>query len=135
MSDGHAGPEELTPKIHPDEQLAALVGDSYWRPLVDVFVAPDKVHLTIELPGVERSELSLWVGLKHVRVAGLKPLPGSVRSGVSFYSSEIPYGRFDLAVELPAAAEPATARASLAQGVLYVTLDRARPTRRTIPIE
>lgn len=128
-------PDEVVPRLEPDTEQDARLGESFWRPLFDVYADNDRVFLTIELPGIDRGEVRLAVRRDHIRLAGRKPVPGSVRPGVSFYSSEIPYGRFDLVVALPVPVDAGTARAVLKHGVLLVELDRSRPGNRTVPID
>lgn len=135
MNRGTPDPDEIVPHVEPDPATGARLGQGFWRPLVDVYADAGLVFVTVELPGVDRGDIGLSVGPDHVRIAGHKRLPGTVRSGVSFYSSEIPYGRFDLVVELPVTVDPSAVHAALRRGVLHVELERARRAHRSIPID
>jgi HSP20 family protein len=128
-------PDEVAALLGTDDKTDVRLGDSFWRPLFDVYTDNDRVFLTVELPGVDRAEVRLVVRRDRVRLAGRKPVPASVRPGVSFHSSEIPYGRFDLVVGLPVPVDAGTAHAVLKHGVLLVRLDRSRPSRRTVPVD
>jgi HSP20 family protein len=132
---GAPDPNEIIPRLESDDSSDARLGDSFWRPLFDIYADNDRVHLTVELPGVDRADIRLSVRRDHVRLSGRKQVPATVRPGVSFYSSEIPYGRFDLVVALPVPVDTGAARAVLRRGVLLVELDRARPDNRTVPVD
>jgi HSP20 family protein len=95
-----------------------------WSPPIDLFVSDTQVHVTLELPGVPAAHLEVRIGPRTVLVRGRKPMPDSVRQGVSFYESEISYGPFEKRISLPATVLPESHEVSLKDGVLAITLAR-----------
>jgi len=110
-------------------------GEAVWQPLADLFVTEKKVHLLVEIPGVEVSDIRLTVGPTSVQITGRKRVPDVVKRGVSFYEAEIPYGEFDKRVRLPFPVNPESYKIEVENGVLSLVLDRAGTGVRVIEIE
>jgi HSP20 family protein len=90
------------------------------EPLVDVIDQGDSVKVVAELPGVDKSEIKLNCDGKTVTL--------SVDTAERRYYKQEPLG---------SDVDPDTARATYKNGVLEVTLSKARPTvrGRALPIE
>lgn len=98
--------------------------NAVWEPPVDLFASEEKVYLVAELPGVAGVDTNVRVGSRSVRIHGTKRPPDRVRRGVSFYESQIPYGRFEKRVSLPYAVNPDGIKVEFRDGVLTLELDR-----------
>ena len=106
-----------------------------WSPALDLFVSDSKVHLMFAVPGVRAEDMEVRIGPRSVVVRGTKAVPASVRQGVSFYESELPYGPFEKRVALPAPVLPQSYRVGFADGVLTLELERAATGVRMIRVE
>lgn len=71
-----------------------------WEPPVDVVETPDRLLVTVALPGVspERVEVQVAPGALTIRAARAAPVDARTRA---IRRLEIPYGRFERSVELP----------------------------------
>lgn len=106
-----------------------------WTPALDLFVSDSSVHLMFAVPGVSAEDMEVRIGPRSVVVRGTKAVPASVRQGVSFYESEIPYGPFEKRVALPVPVQPQSYRMEFADGVLALELERAIAGVRVIRVE
>lgn len=84
-------------------RLAASPAHAVWEPPVDVFEDEHEVMVIIALPGVapDAVEISVEGGVLGVRAQG--PVPFTT-SRAAVHQLEIPYGRFERRVALPAGA-------------------------------
>lgn len=98
--------------------------NTVWEPPVDLFASEEKVYLMAELPGVVGADINVRIGSRAVQIHGTKRPPDKVRRGVSFYESQIPYGRFEKRVGLPYAVNPDNIKVEFRDGVLSLELDR-----------
>ena len=110
---------------------------SEWCPLVDVYEARGRLVVVVEVPGLSPESLKVAFRDHSLVVAGARrtPRPGS---GVSFQCLERPDGRFERVLPLDIPVDVARARATVAGGLLTVTLPRLRERRgreTVIPIE
>jgi HSP20 family protein len=122
--------DEMFEQFFREDELPPL-----WSPPIDMFVSDTKVHVTLELPGVPAAQLEVRIGPRTIVVRGEKPVPDSVRQGVSFYESEISYGPFEKRVALPATVMPESHEVSLKDGVLAIVLARSGSRSRVITVE
>jgi HSP20 family protein len=100
-----------------------------WCPSVDVFEAHEKLVIVVEVPGLAPDSLHVVFrggalvvsGERHARKAG-----GGERS---YLCLERPHGRFERRIPLDSALDVAHARATLAGGLLTVTVPRLHERR------
>lgn len=97
-------------------------GRAIWEPPVDVFGDDRELIVVIALPGVppDRVEISSEPDCLLVRADCPLPLTSASRS---VWRLEIPYGRFERRIPLPAVRFD-TARTEFRDGYLVVALDR-----------
>ena len=110
---------------------------SEWSPAVDVFEARDRLVVVIEVPGLAPESLRVVFRERELVLAGERRArrPGP---GATFLCLERPHGRFERAIPLDGPVDVARARATLAGGLLTVTLPRLHERRgreTVIPIE
>ena len=101
----------------------------------DVYEVGDAFLVSLELPGVRRTDLSLSVVGQALVLEGEKR--ESIEGRVAFECAERAYGRFRRVIELPGAADTGRIEARLVGGVLEVRLPRIRERRgrrREVPI-
>jgi HSP20 family protein len=105
---------------------------SGWLPAADVEETADAYVVEVELPGVQREDVSVEFGGGELAVTG----EVKERERVGFLRKRTrPVGRFDYRVVLPAEVEDEQVTASLTDGVLTVRVPKAEHARqRRIPV-
>jgi HSP20 family protein len=95
-----------------------------WEPSVDLYEAGDQLTLCVALPGVAADELEVSLDSGTVVVRGERAFPVAYE-GAIIYRLEIPYGRFERRIALPAGQYELVDR-RLEQGCLTLGLRRLR---------
>jgi HSP20 family protein len=95
-----------------------------WEPPIDIFETDRELWIIAALPGVESQDLAISIEGQVLRVAGLRRLPAQAR-GAAIHRMEIPYGRFERSIRLPAARLELD-RSELASGCLFLSLSKRR---------
>lgn len=95
-------------------------GYPVWHPPVDVFETGQGLWILIALPGVPGSAIEVGVEAGTLVVTGERPLPSALR-GAEIHRLEIPYGRFERRIELPAGRYALQSREEL-HGCLVLSL-------------
>jgi HSP20 family protein len=122
-------------KPHPHERFDAPrfpeAGPAWGLLAGDVVEEADRVHVRLEVPGMESKDFDIRVEGRRLVVRGEKR--SSKRSGSGHYRMlECAYGSFERVLELPAAVQADQVKASYRQGVLHVELpkvERSEPRR------
>ena len=127
---------ELVHRLSVLDRADRLPG-SEWSPAVDVFEARDRLVVVIEVPGLAPESLRVVFRDRELVLAGERRArrPGP---GTTFLCLERPHGRFERAIPLEGPVDVARARATVAAGLLTVTLPRLHERRgreAVIPIE
>ena len=106
------------------------------KPSVDVIERPDEIVVRAALPGVKRDEIEISVsGTLLTLLRGKGRQPKREEQG-EYYRAEIPHGAFSRTLALPAEVDESKAKATLAEGVLELTLPKPlKATRRRIRID
>lgn len=81
--------------------LAGLQSVTCWVPAVDVYDEGDELKVVVALPGVDSGHLEVLVDDEELAVRGERPMP-STSQHAAIHRLEIPYGRFERRIELPA---------------------------------
>jgi HSP20 family molecular chaperone IbpA len=95
-----------------------------WQPPIDVFETADGLRIVVALPGVEIQDIDIAVEPNVLVISGVRHLP-SVARGAAIQRLEIPYGRFERQVRLPAGRFE-LGHPELAHGCLFITLAKRR---------
>jgi HSP20 family protein len=101
---------------------------SGWKPNVDVYETSEDLVVAIDLAGVAPETIDISVTGRRLLVSGSRhPLvrPGARR----IHNLEIPYGPFELAVNLPCPVDSASSAANWKDGLLEVVLPIPSPVR------
>ena len=72
-----------------------------WEPAVDVYQNGDELRLLVALPGVSPRQVEVALDDDGLLVSGERPMPSLV-SRAAIHRLEIPYGRFERRLTLPA---------------------------------
>jgi HSP20 family protein len=103
-------------------------------PPLDVCETPEAYIVRVDVPGLSRTDLHLAVESGALEIAG--EVPERVGGGEDVLRAERFRGAFRRVVPLPREADAAAVKASLADGVLTVTVPRRLPGgRRSVEIE
>jgi HSP20 family protein len=109
-----------------DRSEPLTAGD--WCPAVDVFEWRDRLLVVVEVPGLAPESLRVSFREGALVVSGeRRPRRGGTE--VSFLCLERPHGRFERKIPLDLPLDVAHARATLASGLLAVTVPRLRERR------
>ena len=93
-----------------------------WEPPIDVFESEHDLLIVVALPGVNTQDIEISSEGAVLRVAGVRRLPAAVR-GADIVRLEIPQGRFERRIRLPAARWELS-RSSLVNGCLLLNLTK-----------
>jgi HSP20 family molecular chaperone IbpA len=91
-----------------------------WQPPIDVFETADALWIVAALPGVETQDIDVAVEQDTLVISGMRHVPALAR-GAAIQRLEIPYGRFERQVRLPAGRFE-LGRPEIANGCLFITL-------------
>jgi HSP20 family molecular chaperone IbpA len=94
-----------------------------WEPPVDVLETEREVLVLMALPGVDSEHVEAAIDKADLVVAGVRILPAELRTAV-IHRLELPQGRFERRVRLPAGRYSSVRRATV-QGCLVITLQKA----------
>lgn len=72
-----------------------------WEPAVDMYEQGDELTLFIALPGVNPRQLEVIVDAAGLVIHGSRPIPSALQRA-AIHRLEIPYGRFERRIALPA---------------------------------
>jgi len=103
-------------------RLRFVRGAPAWEPPVDLYAAGDQLWIQVALPGVTPEQLEVVVEGALLIVRGERPLPPEARRA-AILRLEIPYGRFQRRIGLPAGRYRIRER-KLEDGCLVVSLRR-----------
>ena len=94
-----------------------------WEPPVDVLETERAVLVLLALPGVDPDRVEAVIDEDCLVVVGLRVLPPELQTAV-IHRLELPQGRFERRVRLPAGHYSAVGRA-MSNGCLVITLEKA----------
>lgn len=101
----------------PDEEMF----DGMWRPLVDIYETKTGVILLVDLPGVDKEEVSLEVKENILTIKGQRAAASDVDDN-QYYRRERPYGTFQRAFAMRAVVMPDDIKATFKRGVLKIEI-------------
>ena len=104
--------------------LTASVGT---YPPINVFRKNDDYVAVIELPGIDKSELTIEAKENQIRISGKKT--GGYGDSASLHRRERTFGTFDRTLSLPEAINPDGIKAEYHNGVLAVYIPRAESAK------
>jgi HSP20 family protein len=105
------------------------------EPPAEVAESEDEVTVKMAVPGVEKDQLQISVSDSMLSVRG-ETRKETEEKKKNYYRQEIRYGAFQRAVGLPAEVDADKAKADLKNGMLTVTLPKAKQAKaRQIKVE
>jgi HSP20 family protein len=120
------------------ERLAAPHGVSAldaWTPPVDVYETDDRYVVTVEVPGLTRDEIALAVEDNRLSIRGTRAFCAPESATRHYHQVERGHGSFQRTFAFVEMVQADGIAADLREGVLTVTLHKAKPHgRRTIEV-
>jgi HSP20 family protein len=98
-----------------------------WEPPVDILETEDQVLVLVALPGVNVERVDAAIDGDSLVIAGTRMLPAELRNAI-IHRLELPQGRFERRVQLPAGRYTAVRR-SASDGYLLITLKKSESLR------
>ena len=95
-----------------------------WRPPVDIYETADGVVLKLELPGINKEDVSVEVKDNLLTLKGERLLDPKIKDD-QYYRKERDFGKFNRSFSLQEPVKPDLIKASLKNGIL--TLEIPRP--------
>jgi HSP20 family protein len=96
-----------------------------WLPAVEVFEKDGKLTVRAELPGLKREDITIEVMDDTLMLSGERKTEHEVKEQ-DYYRCERAYGSFRRAIGLPAGVDKSQIKAVYTDGVLEVTLPKAK---------
>jgi HSP20 family protein len=107
---------------------ATGTGSRVWMPVVDMYETNDDLVLNFELPGVREKDISLSITGDVVTVKGERHFDQQLNDD-NYVHAEGAYGKFERSVRLPMPVQAESVRATCRDGVLEVSLPKAKEAR------
>ena len=95
-----------------------------WEPPVDVFETEREVMVLAALPGVDVAKVAAGIDGRTLVISGQRTFPPELASA-TIHRLELPQGRFERRVQLPAGRYDGVKRAEL-NGCLVISLSKVR---------
>jgi len=105
---------------------AGLIGEC--TPPVDVYETDDAIEIVLDVPGIDPSAVRILIKGDAVLVVGEKTSRGAQRES-TFHLVERGFGRFARTVRLGRPCETASARATLVDGELRISVPKIQDRR------
>jgi HSP20 family protein len=102
----------------------AVPAPAGWAPAVDLVEFPDRFVVRLDLPGVEREDVTIALLARSLRISGQKRQQREGCDDRRYHRMERGFGPFDVEVGLAEGVIASGATATLTTGVLEVTLPR-----------
>jgi HSP20 family protein len=94
-------------------------------PSIDVTETEKEIVLTAEMPGLERKDVDISIEDDFLTIRGEKKIESQQEDkNKNYHVSERSYGMFYRMLQLPAGVDPASIQASMANGVLKITIPK-----------
>lgn len=111
----------------------AFEGGVRWAPPTDVYETADALHVTLAVPGIRVEDISVQFERDVLHVRGVRREPcGDVRR---YQKMEIPAGPFARRLRVARSVDAAAIEVSYDEGMLRITLPKARGNRVEVPID
>jgi HSP20 family protein len=125
--------EDAFPRSEDDEDLTA----SAWRPLVDIFESEGGVTILVDLPGVEKTDVSVEVKDNILTIKGNRTSEETVHDA-NYYRRERSFGNFQRSFGMRGVIAPDKIKATFKSGVLKIELvkpEEEKPRQVSVDID
>jgi HSP20 family protein len=122
-------PPRNTGAVETAEDQAMWQGSRWGLLAADVEENDDDITVHLEVPGMQREDFDIEVEEDYLVVRGEKRAEREHKHG-DYFMMECAYGQFERAILLPARVQGDSAKATYKRGVLTVTLQKDKLSRR-----
>ena len=105
-----------------------------WRPVADVYETTSSYVIQLEVPGIEKEDISVEIKGKELVISGERRFIKDV-SGTSYHIMERAYGPFYRKFLLPDDVDTSKISANLQNGLLTITVLKLNKDKKQIKIE
>lgn len=109
-------------------------GHGGWAPVADVLEGNEAYVVEVELPGIGRDDVAVHAQGSELIVRGERPATTGARPE-SFHRMERQHGPFSRVFRFPEEIDPDRVSAEFADGVLRLTVPKARPRSARVRVE
>lgn len=114
---------------------AAGATGSKMMPATDVVETDKEIEITAELPGLEEKDVKIDLADSLLTIRGEKKVEKEQKDK-NYRMVERSYGAFERVIELPEGVDPDAVKATIANGVLTVTVPKPAPAQaKTIAVK
>ena len=109
-----------------------------WTPALDMYETEDRIVVLLDLAGVDAGKTEVQAQPHLLTVRGVRSQRQSAdtpKEQRNYHALEIPYGRFERSVRLPAGVDTEAAHANYREGLLEITLPKRVPHQVSIIVE
>jgi HSP20 family protein len=109
-----------------------------WTPALDMYETSDALVVLLDLAGVDADQTEVHTEPHLLTVRGVRRERHShdrPDERKNYHALEIPYGRFERSIQLPAGLDTSAAHASYRDGLLEITLPKRLPRQVPISVE
>ncbi len=106
------------------------VRSNVWKPLTDVYETEDSVVVKMEIAGLRDEDLEVAVQGNVLTVSGIR---SDISERRAYHQMEIPFGRFEIAIDLPLPVDLENAGAEYKDGFLTVILPKPTLKQNEVP--
>jgi len=110
-----------------------LSGAGEWLPPVDIYETETEIVILAELPGIPEDAIDIQLNEGVLILRGEKSSPHDNETD-SYYRLERPFGKFSRSFTLPNGLELSDIKASIRDGVLKITIVKARNRLKNIKV-
>lgn len=100
-----------------------------WSPNVNFYDKNGKYHLTAEIPGIKKDDISIDIDGKMVTISGKKESEKE-EEGADFSVKESEYGYFSRSLQMPTEVEEEKIEAKYRDGVLEVIMPHKKDAKK-----
>ncbi|MGQ9731138.1 MAG: Hsp20/alpha crystallin family protein [Candidatus Zipacnadales bacterium] len=111
-------------EIRGRRRQGAMEGDVEWLPPVDIVETADRFEITVELCGVAREDIDVYLDDGNLTVGGMRRAD---EEGETCHYRERPMGRFARSFSFRSPIDEERIIARLAEGVLCLTIPKKLP--------
>ncbi|MDY6820558.1 MAG: Hsp20/alpha crystallin family protein [Deferribacterota bacterium] len=97
--------------------------DGEWSPPVDIYENDEEVVIMLEIPGVEKDEIDIFIDENMLKIEGVKNPPYDNKKE-DIYRLECPYGKFKRVFNIGVRVDKNKVNASYNDGVLKIVLPK-----------
>lgn len=116
-----------------DEMLRSKADQKIsWKPAVELQDKEDNLILRAEIPGMDREELEIGVSRDTVTLRGEHRYEKKADEDRGYVRSEFYYGKFERTIGLPVPIQNNKVAAEYVNGILTLTLPKAKETKNQV---